>query len=114
MKESFVPDVGDVLWMSLSPTSGHEQSGHRPVLTLTPAAYNAKRGLLICCPITSRIGGYPFEVAVDTEGISGVVIADQVKSVDWQARGARLAGRVSVEVTLEVRAKLGALLLTDT
>ena len=114
MKMSFVPDVGDILWMSLSPTSGHEQSGHRPVLTLTPAAYNAKRGLLICCPITSRIGGYPFEVAVDTEGISGVVIADQVKSVDWQARGARLAGRVSVDVTLEVRAKLGALLLTDT
>ncbi|MGA1621031.1 MAG: endoribonuclease MazF [Aquiluna sp.] len=114
MKVSFVPDVGDILWMSLSPTSGHEQSGHRPVLTLTPAAYNAKRGLLICCPITSRIGGYPFEVAVDTEGISGVVIADQVKSVDWQARGARLAGRASVEVTLEVRAKLGALLLTDT
>jgi len=114
VKESFVPDVGDILWMSLSPTSGHEQSGHRPVLTLTPAAYNAKRGLLICCPITSRIGGYPFEVAVDTEGISGVVIADQVKSVDWQARRARLAGRASVEVTLEVRAKLGALLLTDT
>ena len=114
MKESFVPDVGDVLWMRLSPTSGHEQSGHRPVLTITPVAYNAKRGLLICCPITSRVGGYPFEVAIETEGISGVVIADQVKSVDWQARGARLAGRASVEVTLEVRAKLGALLLTDT
>jgi len=114
VKVSFVPDVGDILWMSLAPTSGHEQSGRRPVLTLTPAAYNAKRGLLICCPITSRIGGYPFEVAVDTEGISGVVIADQVKSVDWQARRARLAGRASVEVTLEVRAKLGALLLTDT
>ena len=114
MKESFVPDVGDVLWMSLLPTSGHEQSGHRPVLTITPVAYNAKRGLLICCPITSRVGGYPFEVAIETDGISGVVIADQVKSVDWQARGARLAGRASVEVTLEVRAKLGALLLTDT
>jgi mRNA interferase MazF len=114
MKESFVPDVGDVLWMRLSPTSGHEQSGHRPVLTITPVAYNAKRGLLICCPITSRVGGYPFEVAIETDGISGVVIADQVKSVDWQARGARLAGRASVEVTLEVRAKLGALLLTDT
>ena len=114
MKESFVPDVGDVLWMRLSPTSGHEQSGHRPVLTITPVAYNAKRGLLVCCPITSRVGGYPFEVAIETDGISGVVIADQVKSVDWQARGARLAGRASVEVTLEVRAKLGALLLTDT
>ena len=114
MREGFVPEVGDVLWMSLSPTSGHEQSGHRPVLTLTPAAYNAKRGLLICCPITSRVGGYPFEVAIETDGISGVVIADQVKSVDWQARGAKLAGRASVEVTLEVRAKLGALLLTDT
>jgi mRNA interferase MazF len=114
VKESFVPDVGDVLWMRLSPTSGHEQSGHRPVLTITPVAYNAKRGLLICCPITSRVGGYPFEVAIETDGISGVVIADQVKSVDWQARGARLAGRASVEVTLEVRAKLGALLLTDT
>jgi len=114
VREGFVPEVGDVLWMSLSPTSGHEQSGHRPVLTLTPAAYNAKRGLLICCPITSRVGGYPFEVAIETDGISGVVIADQVKSVDWQARGAKLAGRASVEVTLEVRAKLGALLLTDT
>jgi mRNA interferase MazF len=114
VKESFVPDVGDVLWMILSPTSGHEQSGHRPVLTITPVAYNAKRGLLVCCPITSRVGGYPFEVAIETDGISGVVIADQVKSVDWQARGARLAGRASVEVTLEVRAKLGALLLTDT
>ena len=114
MKESFVPDVGDVLWMSLSPTSSHEQSGHKPVLTITPVAYNAKRGLLICCPITSRVGGYPFEVAIETDGISGVVIADQVKSLDWQARGARLAGRASVEVTLEVRAKLGALLLTET
>ena len=114
MKESFLPDLGDILWMSLSPTSGHEQSGHRPVLTLTPAAYNAKRGLLICCPITSRVGGYPFEVAIATDGISGVVIADQVKSVDWRARGARLAGRADVDVTLEVRAKLGALLLAET
>ena len=114
MKESFVPDVGDILWMSLSPTSGHEQSGHRPVLTLTPAAYNAKRGLLICCPITPKRGGYPFEVAIATDGISGVVIADQVKSVDWRARGARLAGRADVDVTLEVRAKLGALLLANT
>ena len=114
MKESFLPDIGDILWMSLSPTSGHEQSGHRPVLTLTPAAYNAKRGLLICCPITSRVGGYPFEVAISTDGISGVVIADQVKSMDWQARGARLAGRADVDVTLEVRAKLGALLLANT
>lgn len=114
MTEEFVPDVGDILWMRLSPTSGHEQSGHRPVLTLTPAEYNAKRGLLICCPITSRVGGYPFEVSLETDEITGVVIADQVKSVDWRARGARPAGKARIDVTLEVRAKLKALLFTQT
>ena len=108
-----MPDVGDVLWMSLSPTSGHEQSGHRPVLTLTPAEYNAKRGLLICCPITSRVGGYPFEVSLQTGDIAGVVIADQVKCVDWRAREARPAGKASIDVTKEVRAKLKALLFSQ-
>ena len=113
MTLGFVPDVGDILWMSLSPTVGHEQSGHRPVFTLSPAEYNAKRGLLICCPITSRVGGYPFEVGLETGAVRGVVIADQLTSVDWKARGARLAGKASAEVTLEVRAKLKALLFSQ-
>ena len=113
MTGDFVPDVGDILWLSLSPTSGHEQSGHRPVLTLSPSQYNSKRGLLVCCPITSRVGGYPFEVPIETEAVTGVVIADQVKSVDWKARGARYAAKASLEETLQVRAKLKALLFSE-
>ena len=113
MSKTYVPDAGDIVWMNLSPTSGHEQSGHRPVLALTPAEYNLKRGLLICCPITTRVSGYPFEVEVNTDQISGVVISDQVKSADWTARGARPAGKASLEVILEVKAKLKALLLID-
>ena len=113
MTETFVPDVGDILWLSLSPTSGHEQSGHRPVLTLSPAEYNSKRGLLVCCPITSKVGDYPFEVQVETEAITGVVIADQVKSVDWRARDARHAAKASIEETLQVKAKLKALLFSE-
>lgn len=111
MSKAFVPEVGDILWMSLSPTSGHEQAGHRPVLTLTPREYNSSRGLVVCCPITSRVSGYPFEVPLETDKIVGAVIADQPRSLDWKARGARLAGKASFEVTLEVRAKLKALLL---
>jgi mRNA interferase MazF len=111
----YVPDVGDIVWLTLDPTKGHEQSGRRPAFILTPKRYNARVGLAVCCPITSVSKGYPFEVPLDTaSGAVGVVLADQIKSVDWIARGAALIGRTSADSTTldRVRALLKALLAT--
>jgi mRNA interferase MazF len=85
----YVPDRGDIVWLQFNPQSGHEQAGKRPALTLSPKAYNLKVGLAIFCPITSQEKGYPFEVKVDSHNISGVVLADQVKSLDWRKREAQ-------------------------
>ena len=105
------PDRGHVIWLTFNPQAGHEQAGRRPALVLSPKSYNAKVGLMLCCPITSRAKGYPFEVALpDDLGVQGVVLADQVKSLDWRARAAEVAGRVPSSVTDEVLDKLGTLL----
>jgi mRNA interferase MazF len=86
---AYCPDRGDVVWLEFSPQAGREQAGHRPALVLSPRVYNAKVGLAVVCPITSRKKGYPFEVDLPAGlGVVGVVLADQVKSVDWQARQA--------------------------
>jgi len=84
---TYLPDRGHALWLSLSPTLGHEQGGKRPVIVLSPGFYNQRSGLLLACPITSRVKGYPFEVAIP-EGlpVSGVILADQIRSLDWNAR----------------------------
>lgn len=103
----YVPEAGDVVWLQFNPQSGHEQAGHRPALVLSPSNYNRKSGLMLCCPMTSRVKGYPFEVAV---GDASVALADQIKSLDWRARGARLKERVPEEVLAKTRAKLGALI----
>jgi mRNA interferase MazF len=107
----YVPDRGDIVWLAFTPQSGREQAGRRPAVVLTPARYNEKAGLAICCPITSQAKGYPFEGALP-EGlpVSGVVLGDQVKSLDWRARGAAFACRVSDDVLEDVLLKLGALL----
>ncbi|WP_419939419.1 endoribonuclease MazF [Candidatus Palauibacter sp.] len=106
-----VPDGGDIVWLAFNPQTGHEQAGRRPALVLSPRAYNGKAGLALVCPITSRIKGYPFEVALPTTGrVTGVVLADQVKSLDWRARRAVFAGRTSASVLGEVLAKLDTLL----
>jgi mRNA interferase MazF len=84
----YVPDRGDIVWLQFNPQSGHEQSGKRPALTLSPKAYNQKVGLAIFCPITNQEKGYPFEVKVGGSKISGVILADQVKSLDWRKREA--------------------------
>lgn len=107
---TYIPDQGDLVWLEFDPQSGHEQKGRRPALVLSPASYNGKVGLMLCCPITSQVKGYPFEVEVETKEISGVVLSDQVKSLDWQARRASQAGHVSSELVGMVRQKLGALL----
>ena len=106
---AYVPDAGDIVWLHFDPQAGHEQAGHRPALVLTPAPYNRARGMMICCPMTSRIKGYPFEVVASDEPPS-VVLADQVKSLDWQARRATRKGAVPHAVMAEVQAKLRALL----
>jgi mRNA interferase MazF len=85
----FVPDRGDAIWLQFTPQAGHEQAGLRPALVLSPKAYNRKTGLALVCPITSQVKAYPFEVQIPVGGtVSGVVLADQVKSVDWIARQA--------------------------
>ena len=88
---SWIPERGDVVWITMDPTVGHEQSGRRPALVLSPAAYNGRVGLAILCPLTSQVKGYPFEVRVP-EGlpVEGVILADQAKSLDWRAREAEV------------------------
>ena len=105
------PDRGDIVWISLNPQAGHEQAGRRPVLVLSPKAYNEKVGLALFCPITHRRKGYPFEVALPEGGpVDGVILSDQVKCLDWHARRAEIAGPVPSDVVAEALGKLGALL----
>jgi len=107
----YVPERGDIVWLSFDPRLGHEQGGHRPALVLSPAIYNAKAGTMICCPITSRRKGYPFQVEISgNPEVSGMVMADQVTSVDWQARAASKKGAVGEEILEEIGRLLEALL----
>jgi mRNA interferase MazF len=108
MARAYVPDSGDIVWVNFTPQSGHEQAGHRPALVLSPASYNAKTSLMLCCPLTTKIKNYPFEVRIAAPTES-VVLADQVKSLDWRSRKATRKGRVSAEELAEVRAKILAL-----
>jgi mRNA interferase MazF len=105
------PDRGDVVWLAFNPQAGHEQAGRRPAVVLSPAAYNAKVGLALFCPITTKVKGYPFEVALPADfPVRGVILADQVRSLDWQARGAEFIARLPDEVTEEVLQKIMVLL----
>lgn len=106
---AYVPDVGDIVWLQFDLQAGHEQAGHRPALVLTPARYNGLRGMMICCPMTSRIKGYAFEVVASADPPS-VVLTDRIKSLDWRARGATPKGTVSSETLADVQAKIRALL----
>ncbi len=105
---AYVPDAGEIVWLDFSPQTGHEQAGHRPAVVLSSAAYN-RIGLMLCCPLTTKLKGYPFEVAIDTDRPSAA-LADQVKSFDWRARGAKCKGRVSEVELSEIRAKARALI----
>jgi mRNA interferase MazF len=106
---AYVPDAGDIVWLNFDPRAGHEQAGHRPALVLSPARYNSTRGMMVCCPMTSRLKGYVFEVVISTDPPSAV-LSDQIKSLDWRARGAQAKGKVDPHVLKEVQAKLRALL----
>lgn len=108
---AYVPDVGEVVWLRFDPQAGHEQAGHRPALVMSPALYNGKSGLMVCCPLSTKIKGYPFEVLVHLDGQDSVVLSDQVKSLHWKIRRATKKGSVSESVVLAVRARIKALLL---
>lgn len=106
------PDQGDIIYLDFDPQSGHEQAGRRPALVLSPRAYNSAASLALCCPLTTRVKGWPFEVDAQTDlaGAKGVVLADQVKALDWRARNADLAAHAPKKVVAEVLAKLKVLL----
>jgi mRNA interferase MazF len=107
----YVPMQGDIVWVDFNPQSGHEQAGRRPALVLSATEYNRKVGLMICCPLTNQVKGYPFEVAMKgVKSVSGVALADQIKSLDWRARNAEKKARVPAKVLAEVIAKTNALL----
>jgi mRNA interferase MazF len=111
MARIFVPERGDLIWMSFDPQAGHEQAGRRPALALSPSAYNRKVGLGIFCPITSQSKGYPFEIPLP-EGlpVTGVILSDQVKSLDWKARRAQLIAVLRAAVVDDVLARVRTLL----
>lgn len=108
---AFVPNAGDVVWLEFDPQAGHEPAGHRPALVISPASYNGKTGLMVCCPITTKAKGHPFEVITQIDGVDCAVLSDQVKSLDWKVRHAKKKATVAPQVMLHVRAKMKALLM---
>ena len=102
---AYVPNTGEVVWLQFDP-----QAGHRPALVISPANYNGQTGLMVCCPISNKIKGHPFEVVTEVDGMECAVLSDQVKSLDWKIRRAKKKATVSTEVMLHVRAKMKALL----
>jgi len=111
MAVPYVPGPGDVVWLEFDPQAGHEQAGRRPALVLSPAAYNAKTGMMVCCPITSQIKNYPFEVVIrGNPNVTGAILSDQIKNLDWRARKARHKGKVSDDELTETLSKFRALI----
>jgi mRNA interferase MazF len=109
----YVPEAGDLVWLSFTPQAGREQAGRRPALVLSPHVYNKRAGLCLVCSVTSQAKGYPFEVALPNGlTVTGVVLSDHVKSADWTARQIEYAGPAPAEVLLQVRAKLRPLVGT--
>ena len=114
MASNFIPHRGDVVWIDMQPQVGHEQSGRRPAIVLSPKSYNGKVGLALLCPITNQIKGYPFEVIIPSGlKVAGVVLSDQVKSLDWKIRSAEFCDKVPEAVVLEIIKKLETLLSFD-
>jgi mRNA interferase MazF len=110
VKTEFIPERGDFVWINFNPQAGHEQAGKRPALVLSPREYNEKTKLMIACPITSNVKGYPFEVTVKGKHIDGVVLSDQVKNLDWRVRRVSFIETASETVLNEVQYKLGLLI----
>ena len=110
MPRAYVPETGEVVWLEFDPQAGHEQARHRPALVISPASYNGKTGLMVCCPMSTKIKGNPFEVVTQVDGVDCAVLSDQVKSLDWKVRRAKKKAVVNADVLVHVRAKMKALL----
>ena len=110
----FVPARGDLVWLRFNPQAGHEQAGHRPAVVISPSSYNRRVGLAVCCPVTSQVKGYPFEVVLPPGlGVEGAILSDQLKSLDWRVRKARRIGSVPADVLEETVGKILALVDPD-
>jgi mRNA interferase MazF len=109
-KAPYVPDSGDIVWLEFDPQAGHEQAGHRPAVVLSPKIYNSKSSLILCCPMTTQLKGYPFEVATIVDGVLTAVLADQIKSLDWKARKAKFKAKIDTSDINQIKAKLKPLL----
>ncbi len=107
---AYVPEQGDLVWLEFNPQKGHEQAGRRPALTLSRKIYNEKTRLGLFCPLTSRVKGYPFEVAVNGKTVSGVVLSDQVKSLDWYSRKSTFIEKADAQVVSAVLDRIDAIL----
>jgi len=108
---AYVPDAGDLIWIDFTPQAGREQAGRRPAVVLSPRSYNEKTSLAVVCPITSQTKGYPFEVPVPPgQRLTGVILSDHLKNLDWQHRQAQKAGRIPLAVLEQVRDRVAALL----
>ena len=111
MPRTYIPSRGDIIWLKFTLQAGHEQAGHRPALVISPHQYNQKVGLGLFCPVTSHVKGYPFEVNIpDNLMIKGVILSDQIKSLDWKIRKAKLICKLPNEVIEEVLAKIKTLI----
>ena len=114
MMSSYIPQRGDVVWINMHPQAGHEQAGRRPAVVLSPRPYNAKVGLALFCPVTNQVKGYPFEVIIPPGlEVTGVILSDQVKSLDWKVRNTEYYDKVPENVVLEIFKKLSTLLRFD-
>jgi len=109
----YIPDRGDVIWLDFTPQSGRKQAGHRPALVISPKEYNRKTGLAVMCPMTTQAKGYPFEVAITSGSVPGVVLSDHLKNLDWRERKAAYKGKAPAEVLKEVMGKISALLMME-
>lgn len=108
---NYIPNKGDIVWLNFTPQSGHEQKGRRPAITLSTYEYNSKTYLGLFCPITSKVKNYPFEISLeDTLEIQGVILSDQIKSLDWKVREAEFICKASSSILNNVLSKVNLLL----
>jgi mRNA interferase MazF len=110
VKKKYIPERGDIVWLNFNPQSGHEQKGKRPAIVISPKEYNEKTGLGLFCPITSKVKDYPFEVRIKNKKIDGVVLSDQIKSLDWQTREIEFITKETPEKIDEIISKINVLL----
>lgn len=110
VENRYIPDRGDIVWINFNPTKGREQKGARPALVVSPLSYNDRVGMMLACPITSKVKGYPFEVVLTLRVLDGVILVDQIRSIDWICRPVTMIGRCDEKTIEEVRHKLYVLI----